>query len=401
MRARLALLAVVLVTAGCGSGGSAHDATTLTIVVNAPLTRTPYVGQAIARGVALAAAQLNANDTVAAGGRAFRFDVVQLDNRLSPAQAVRNVRRAVADHAVAIVDEGTGLDATWRLAARQSIPIDVAYQGGAGLVDPARRANVFRIFPTDHGIAFRLAEYLVPKGLRIALLHDDSDYGQQGASSLDDAFGHTPRAVAARIEPPQVLRARRAGATALVVWAESPTIAAVISAARGAGWQVPIYTPTAGEDPIVRQELSDHPDWVDGLTFATGRQTAELGPAAFLDFESRYQKAYGVDKVGVTTPDGQQVIQPPDLAMYSYDFVNVLAAAINDAGGVGDRGRLLRSLERVSARGANGDERGFNQVNHEGVIDDDIAFMRFHGMTFAPVKDDPLSATLPTLKQTP
>src|SRR3954452_8205026 len=322
---RVDLLAAALLLAGCGAGHGARDEPTLTIVVNAPLTRTPYVGQAIARGATLAAAELTANGSVAANGHAYRLQVVRLDNRLSPAQAVRNVRRAIADHAIAIVDEGTGLDASWRLAARENIPIDVAYQGGSGLVDPFRRGNVFRIFPTDHGIAFRLAEYLVPKGLRIALLHDDSGYGQQGARALNDAFGHTPKAVAARIElpssasdrAPQLLRARRAGPAARVVWAEAPTVAAVIAAARGAGWDVPVYTPTSGEDPIVRQELSDHPEWVDGLTFATGRQTAELGPAAFLDFERRYEKAYGVDEVAVQTSDGREVIQPPDIAMYA------------------------------------------------------------------------------------
>jgi ABC-type branched-subunit amino acid transport system substrate-binding protein len=407
--ARLALLAAVLavVLTGCGSGHGAHDQPSLTIAVNAPLTGTPYVGEAIARGAELAAGQIDSSGGVSANGHSYQLKVVRMDNRLSPAQAVRNVRRAVADHAVAIVDEGTGLDASWQLAAVDNIPIDIAYQGGSGFVDPVHRRNVFRIFPTDHGIAFRLAEYLVPKGLRIALLHDDGSYGQQGELSLKDAFGHTPKAVAADIEvpadatdvSPQVLRARRAGATALIVWAQAPTIAAVISAARGSGWNVPIYTPTAGEDPLVRQELSDHPDWVNGLTFATGRQTAELGPAPFVDFTQRYEKAFGADDVGVKTPTGQEVVQPPDVAMYSYDFVNLLAAAITHAGGP-DPAKVLHALEQVSARGANGDERGFNENNHEGVIDDDIAFFRFEGMTFAPVKDDALSATLPTLQQT-
>ena len=54
----------------------------------------------------------------------------------------------------------------------------------------------------------------------------------------------------------------------------------------------------------------------------------------------------------------------------------------------------------MTARGANGDERGFNEHNHEGVIDDDVFFARFHDMTFAPVEDDPLSSTLPTIQQT-
>jgi hypothetical protein len=61
---------------------------------------------------------------------------------------------------------------------------------------------------------------------------------------------------------------------------------------------------------------------------------------------------------------------------------------------------LPHALEQVTARGANGDERGFNEHNHEGVVDDDVFFARFHDMTFAPVKDDPLSSTLPTIQQT-
>ena len=52
-------------------------------------------------------------------------------------------------------------------------------------------------------------------------------------------------------------------------------------------------------------------------------------------------------------------------------------------------------------RGANGDERGFNQNNHEGVVDDDVYFAVFHDMTFRPVQDDPLSSTLPALRQVP
>ena len=61
-----------------------------------------------------------------------------------------------------------------------------------------------------------------------------------------------------------MLRARRAGATALLVWAQPAAIAAAITAARSAGWDVPIYAPPAGEDPLVRQQLADRPEWVDG-----------------------------------------------------------------------------------------------------------------------------------------
>jgi hypothetical protein len=77
----------------------------------------------------------------------------------------------------------------------------------------------------------------------------------------------------------------------------------------------------------------------------------------------------------------------------------VLAAAIRDAGGTDDKEEILSRLNQVSVEGANGDQRGFNERNHEGVVDDDVYFARFMDMTYAPVKDDPLSATLPVIEQ--
>ena len=53
---------------------------------------------------------------------------------------------------------------------------------------------------------------------------------------------------------------------------------------------------------------------------------------------------------------------------------------------------MLDALNQVTVAGANGDQRGFNERNHEGVVDDDVYFATFQGMTYKPVKDDPLSA---------
>ena len=85
--------------------------------------------------------------------------------------------------------------------------------------------------------------------------------------------------------------------------------------------------------------------------------------------------------------------------MYAYDFVNLVAAALLKAGST-DPAKVTAALNEVTVEGANGDQRGFNRNNHEGVVDDDIYFARFHDMTYAPVKDDPLSGTLPTVPQT-
>jgi branched-chain amino acid transport system substrate-binding protein len=399
---RAALLLVVLALGGCG-GDDKKSSGTLTIAVDAPFSRSPYIGQTIARGVELAASEVNVGGVPTPDGN-YTLKVKRYDNALSPRKALSNIRRAISDGAVAIVDDGTGVDAGWQTANEDGVPVGITYDGGGGLVDLERRPNVYRIAPTNRGIAFRLAEYTIPKGLKLALIHDDTTYGQQGGASLDEAFSRNPEAVATKLTvpagdndlSPQVLRARRSGATALLVWGQASTIAKAVIAARSAGWNVPIFAPPSAEDPVLRQQLADRPEWLDGLTFATGRMTAELGPDFFYAFESKFENAYGAQRVGVRTSDEQAVIAPPDYAMYSYDFVNVLTQALKQFG----RDGLVKGLEQVTARGANGDERGFNQHNHEGVVDDDVFFARFHDMTFSPVKDDALSSTLPTIKQT-
>ncbi len=401
----LVIVVAAFLLAGCGGSDDPGQGKPLVIYVNAPFSGTPFVGETIARGAELGAREVNARG-LNVGGESYVLKIKRVDNQLSPQSAVANVRRAVDDKAVAVVDEGTGVDASWRIAANAHLPLGITFQGGMGLVDPKRRPNVFRIAPTDRGLAFRLAEYMIPKGLKIALLVDDSTYGQEGQKALDRSFGGAESVVAridvpasARDVAPQVLRAKRAGATALLVWAQAPVIAATITAARSAGWDVPIYTPPAGADPLIRQQLSGHPNWVDGLTFASGRMTAEVGTAPFMTFMRTFEDAYGPQRVGVKTSDGRDVIQPPEYAMYSFDFVRVLAAAMSSANAV--RGeKVINALNRVTIAGANGDERGFNLASHEGVVDDDVYFAQFRDMTFAPVKDDLLSASLPAIEQT-
>ena len=400
-------LCLAVLVAGCGKSSRASGGN-IVVAVDVPVTGSPYVAQNIRQGVALAADNLNSGGGIIVGTHSYRLKVELYDNDLSARQAVEDTRRALDAGAVAIVTDGTGLDATWQLANRDHVPVCITYDGGTGLVDIAKRPNVFRIAPTNHGIAFRYAEYLIPKSFKVGLLHDDSAYGQEGADDVNRAFSENSRSVAIRMTLPsgstdlsaQILRAKRSGATALLLWAQPPTIAAVLTAARSIGWNVPVYTSPTGADPFIRQQLADHPSWVDGLTFAAGRLTAEVGTGPFQAFESQYQSTYGVDKVGVKTSSGQQVIQPPELAMYAYDFTHILVAALTRAGSL-DADKVLSALNEVTTQGANGDERGFNRNNHEGVVDDDVYFARFDDMTYAPVKDDPLSSTLPVIPQTP
>jgi branched-chain amino acid transport system substrate-binding protein len=408
VRRSIVLAVLVAALAGCGGGGDSKRegqtprTHTLTVAVIAPFSRESYLGTTIANGAELGLRRL----VVPVGRDYYTFRVVRYDNAASASRAVAATRRAIAAHAIAIVTDGTGVDASWKLAKDAGIPIGIVYDGDSGLVDPEQRPNVFRIAPTNHGLAFRLAEYIVPKKLKVAILTDDTGYGRAGRKELDRAFSQNPESVAARIQipstatdlAPQILEARRAGATGVLVWAQPAAIAEALIAARSAGWKAPFFTPPAGEDPLVRQELASHPSWVDGLTFASGRMTAERGPVPFLSFQTAFNQAFGAQQVGVKSASGRPVTQPPDYAMYPYDFVRLVATALRAAQRP-DGEAMISALNQVSVEGANGDHRGFNQRNHEGVVDDDVYFARFHGMTYAPVKDDALSATLPTIPQ--
>lgn len=395
---------IALTGVACAAKGATGTAT---IVVDVPLARAPTLAHEIANGARLAAEQIDAADGVRVGDHRVVIRIVTLDSGLSPEQTTANVQQSARIHAVAVVDEGTGVDAAWRTARAAGIPIGIVHQGGQGLVDPATRPNVFRIAPTDRGIAFRFAEYLVPKHLRVAFITDDSPEGTGGATALREAFSHDPRSVVATITvsagapdlSTQVLQARRAGATALLVWAQAPLVAEAIAAARASGWDVPVYAPPSAEDPVVRQQLAAHPGWVDGLTFALARLTSEKGPAPYESFRTAYERRFGYDEVGLRS-GGRPVIQAPDWPMYAYDFVHIVAAAMTKAGTAAPSDALVRAMEQVEVLGANGDERAFNERNHEGVVDDDIFFAVFRDMTWTPVKDDLLSSTLPGVTQT-
>jgi len=160
---------------------------------------------------------------------------------------------------------------------------------------------------------------------------------------------------------------------------------------------VPVYSGPTGEDPLVRQRLADHPEWLDGLTFVSFRITSETGPAPFAAYRTAYEKAFGVDRVGVSA-GGRPVVSPPDWSTYSYDSVKLVSAALTTAGGrLG--APLLAALQRTVITGANGDERGFGPEDREGVSPDDMYFGRFASMRFAPVTDDILSTGLPAVSQ--
>lgn len=391
MRRLLAVCAALALLPACSQPADGDD---LLVVVSAPLTASPWIGEFVQRGAELAAAELNEDGGV--DGQEVVLEV--LDHAGSPQRAVANARTAVDRGAAALITDGTGAVAVAEVTDPVPLPVFVVFEGGASIVDPEERPTLFRLAPANAPMSRRLADYVSEKAARIALLSDTSSYGREGADATRAALARNEVQLVADVALPendvaaQVLQARRAGAELLVVWARATGVAAVLRAARGSGWDVPVYTGPTGEDPLVRQRLADRPEWVDGLTFVSFRITSEVGPEPFAAYREAYEERFGAEEVGVEA-GGRPVVQPPDWSTYSYDAVKLLAAAVEAGGPVMD------ALNSTVITGANGDERGFGPTDREGVSPDDMYFGRFADMRFSPVDDDILSTNLPDVPQ--
>jgi ABC-type branched-subunit amino acid transport system substrate-binding protein len=284
------------------------------------------------------------------------------------------------------------------------VPVFILFDGGKSLIDPQRYPTLFRMAPADVTMASRLADYIANAKPKVGLITDDSDYGQQGRAAVTSALAtdevpvvsnQTVSQRAADVAP-QVLAARRAGAQILLVWASAADVAAVAQATHAADWNVPVISGQTGEDPLVRQRLVAHPDWLKSLRFVSSRITAEVGPKPFNEFRAHYEAELGAEKVGVKE-QGRDVLQPPDWQMYSYDSLNLVAEAMDEVGALG--APLMRAMNAATITGANGDSRGYNAGYHEGISPSDMYFATFDGFQIVPVKDDPLSGTLPFVNQ--
>jgi ABC-type branched-subunit amino acid transport system substrate-binding protein len=401
LRLTLLLVFVALAASACG-----QDKDTAQIVVSAPVSTEPWIASSIKHGAQLAVDEINAQGGLTLANDVRRpLELVVLDNASSPATALANAREAVDRKAAMLLTDGTGATAIGDLTDRAHIPAFIVFQGGAQLIDPARHPSVFRLAPADSIMTRRLADYIANQLPKVAMLTDDSGYGEQGRQALKESFTvDEVKVVSEQVIPrratdlaPQILQAKRSGADRLIVWASAAGVAATLEAVAKAGWDVPVLSGQTGEDPLIRQRLVAHPEYLRRLRFVSSRITAEMGPKPFNAFRARYEKAIGVEKVGVQQ-DGRDVVQPPDWQMYPYDAINLVAEAAKDAGALG--APLVQTLNDGSKiTGANGDQRGYNAQYHEGVSPQDTYFARYDGFVFVPVSDDPLSGTLPAVDQ--
>jgi len=246
-RAWVALALVAGLISACGEGSSGtsggDDGSDVLVVVSAPESTSPWIAEFERNGAELAAAQLNADGGVKFGGASHHVRIEVHDNGGSPQRVVADARTAVSEHAAALIIDGVGAKAVADVTDPAHLPVFVVFDGGESFIDAKVRPTLFRMAPADEPMTIRLADYLAASKPKIGLITDDTGFGADGEASLRPAFARDKISVVSHATVPsgagdvstQVLAAKRAGATTLIVWASAPIVGAAIQAARSTG----------------------------------------------------------------------------------------------------------------------------------------------------------------------
>jgi ABC-type branched-subunit amino acid transport system substrate-binding protein len=398
--------AVALSACGGGATSGSSAGAPLLIAVVSPTTAAPYLAQTLHRGADLAMRELNANGGVTVNGVRHTVELRTYDDALDPQRTRAAVQNAIHDGAFGIVTDGYGAAASAADSDAAGVPQIVVDNGSATLIDPQARPSLFRLGIGNDAAASILSAYVARSSKAPGILHDDTDNGRDGGKQLQQALptagvrpvasqevAHDAPAVDA-----QVRAMLDAHADSLIAWGTDGFVARVVVAAHAAAPSLPIFTGPSGESPAVRAQAG--PDASDGVAFVASRMTSEVDSASFGQFEHRLAAAEGgPTDAGFKDREGREIRQPADAEIFSYDAVALLAAAAGKLGSVQPSSKLLPLMTQTRTHSVNGDARGFNPDNHEGVSDDDVYIARLHDMQLAPVKDEPLSATLPTADQ--
>jgi len=285
------------------------------------------------------------------------------------------------------------------------VPELVIANGDVNLLDPQSRPSLFRLGIPNDADASILGAYIATKAKTAAILHDDTGSGRDAADQLVNALttAHVSAqpvvevASTATTLDTQVQQLVAGTPAAIAVEGGDTFTGRAVAAIRGAGVTTPLFAGQFGEFPAVRATAGAA---AEGLTFASSRLTSESDAMAFGNFERNLANAgLGCADTGLKTSSGVQVSQPDDYAMYAYDAVNVVVAAIKKNGSASPSANLLSSMTKVRVKSANADSRGFDPTTREGISDDDIYLAVIHDNEFQPVKDEQLSATLPSIDQ--
>jgi len=349
---RLKPLTVITLAAFAGAAvlhANASAADPIKIGVSGPYTGgSAPMGTSMRDGVKLAAAEINAAGGVL--GRPIqlveRDDEAKNERGVQITQELINKEQVVAD--VGFINTGVAL-ASQRFYQEAKIPVINNVATGSKVTQQFQPPEfpdnyVFRNAASDSIQSAMIVEEAVVKRkfTKVAILADSTNYGQLGREDLEKALDKRGIKPVAEEKfnikdvdmTSQLLKAKQAGAQAILTYAIGPELAQIANGMEKLDWKVPMI----GSWTLSMANFIDNAGKNgDGArmpqTFIQDGDTPKR--KAFI---AAYQKAYKVDRIA-----------SPVSAAQGYDSMYLLAAAIRQAGGT-DGVKVRVALENLKEK---------------------------------------------------
>ena len=235
------------------------------------------------RGVMFAADELNAKG----GVKGRKIEIVTRDTQGDPTKAVNATQELISRTKVNAVwgptNSGESLAVTPIMAKAKMPNIHPCVVDS--LIDPAKYPTAFRIAPSNGQWDDAARNYItkVLKVREVTCFGDTTGYGTTAVAASVAAFGKDGATVVSQAQidanqpdvTPDMLRARNAGAKAILVWTVSVGLLSRLMNARAQmGWDVPIVGhPSLGSGDI--RNLVEKPGNWDNV-FAVGYRTCSF-----------------------------------------------------------------------------------------------------------------------------
>ncbi|HEY6094488.1 MAG TPA: ABC transporter substrate-binding protein [Gallionellaceae bacterium] len=337
----------------CLALAPAYAADTIKIAITGPFSGgSAPMGVSMRDGAKLAIAEINAAGGVSVGKKKMKIEVVDRDDegKNDRGALIAQELASMSDLSGVIgsVNTGVVLAGDKHLQEKGITKIITPAAGSASMTQWINKADkpgvkdlsIFR-FAADDGIqaAMVVEEAIKRKFTKVALLHDSTNYGVSGRDDLIDQIkkqGSKLEVVATekfnigdKDMTAQILRAKSAGAQAVLIWGIGPELAAVANSMAKNDLKVPLI----GGWTLSMSNFIDNAG-------ANGNGT--LMPQTFIEepitprvknFIESYHKAYNVTR-----------IPSPVSAAQGYDAVLVFAAAVAQAQST-DTHKIKEALE--------------------------------------------------------
>jgi branched-chain amino acid transport system substrate-binding protein len=329
------------------TAASAFAADPIKIGVDGPFTGgSSSMGVSMRDGVRLATDEINKAGGVL--GRQIvlveRDDEAKNERGVQIAQELISKEKVVAT--VGYINTGVGL-ASERFFQEARIPVMNNVATGSVLThqfDDQPDNYIFRNAAHDSIQAPMIAEEAVKRGYKkVAILADSTNYGQLGRADLEKALalkGIKPVAeekfnIKDVDMTAQLLKAKEAGAEAVLTYGIGPELAQIANGMTKLGWKV----------PIIGSWTLSMANFIDNA--GPGGEGARMPQTFIQEPTTPKRQSFIVSYLKTYNPKNSR-IESPVSAAQGYDSVYLLAAAIKQAGST-DGPKIKDALENLKA----------------------------------------------------